>query len=211
MFGLTPLLSALLGGVAAIALVIGVEEIRLHDVRVERDALQTQHDLEFAASTQALVTGMKDQVAKIKSDTTKAVAAAETATKTLTDGQAGIEGDRNRALAQLAAEKAAKEKAETDATKMLNVISMPACGWTGVTRRLLDQASGSTPGGAAAAGSAEAGAAGEVARADPAAAQAPDFLTCDQLARGYVALGSWGRDVMSRAKAWQDWYRVRFP
>jgi hypothetical protein len=133
----------------------------------------------------------------------------------LTKGKAEAERAAQQALASLriALSEAMKQKETNDGIRKVNDLLAaearapdPLCLLDGRVRSILDYASGATdtPG----PGIAEAASASIPVAASEEGAAAANGLTCDQLARGYVDLASWGREGWSLYRAWQEYWSV---
>ncbi len=179
------------------------------------ETVQTHADREFASATAEIAANVKAANARIQIETEKSARAADLASATLRAREASAHRDRDAALAQLSKE---RKELHDEMDQMRVAVAEPrACGWSGDSRRVLDQASGADPGADFVPGdrAAEADPAGRIAAAaataSASAAGAGDgeFLTCNQLFRGYVNLSEWARGVAGQLEAAQQWMRER--
>jgi hypothetical protein len=134
----------------------------------------------------------------------------------LTTAEREAAKDRDAALAQLLMERETNDglRHTTEILAGMANTSVGRCWFSSNARRVLDQAAGAvidTGNRGAGPNAAETEAAGAAAAAGSAPAGAADGLTCDQLFRGYAALGEHDRNAVAKADAWRQWYRETFP
>lgn len=186
------------------------------------DDVLVHESAEQAKQGQALIGWGKAQVLRVQKDDEHARAADDAVHHTLNAATTSAAQARDTALAALKAQKEktdaiATRNAELNAEMAAMVAAVPApgpsaCALPPGTRRVLDQASGARdsdnrPGDNAP----EAEAAGRIDASAAISPAASDIgLTCDQLARGYVALSEWGRKGWAFDDAWRAWARARF-
>lgn len=168
---------------------------------------------EQAASTQALFEWGKRLEAGAHREAKKAQAADDRAHAITVAANREADRTTSAALTQLK-----KEKEITDGLRKTNAIlanMVPKdvdCTFSGDTRVLLDDAAGSSGAGDRRSDTGAAGAAtsGAPSQASGSTTTDPAQLTCDQLLRGYVALGAHDRQVMGLLEAFQAWVAERY-
>jgi hypothetical protein len=174
---------------------------------------------EQAAATKALFEWKKTGEHHVIVEAHKAQSADDKAHDTLAESARQAVKTRDAALAQLQKERERNEGLLGTNAALASMAGATApdrgrdsCAFSADTRRVLDEAAGAVDEGnrGAGAGAAETDAARGAVAAGAAPAASANGLTCDQLARGYVALGQHDREMIGRVEAWMGWYSERF-
>lgn len=198
-----------------VAFMLGMAAGNVMATRHALDVAQARADAQFAAATGAIAEELKRRAAALAAQERRATAAEEAAHAALTAGHEEAERASGAALKQLARErKISRDLADAymDVSRRMDSGSH-ACGWSGAARRVLDAAAGAAPAGDPASGGGAAPAPPGVIDGPVAASAAPaagGWLSCEDLYRGYVALGRWARAAQAKDDAWQVWARHQF-
>lgn len=219
MFGLFPHSWLVIGASIAFAFMLGMAAGNVHATRTIVAQIQTHEDARFAVVTGEISEELKRRNILVQKDAELARVSDIAALDAMSVDLSKAETARVRALAQLDREHKSKMEIANAYSALAAAHDRNSgndrCGFSADARRLLNDAAGAIDTYSAAGTSATpAGPPGGPVAADaiPAGpATDSDRLSCDDLYRGYVALGSWAREkAMPRVQAWEAWYRKRF-
>ena len=174
--------------------------------------IQARRDAELAQVSAGLLEQRKSDIARIAADQARAEMASSEVFETVTSARDEAMEARNAALVQLEREKrTSKEMADAYVSMLDQVRPSPSpCGWSADARRVLDDAAGASGGDLGpGAGTTAPGSTGGAAAASLTPTPSTGWLSCDDLYRGYAALGEHDRNARARVVAWQQWYRTR--